>query len=233
MKQQNNSLKIKSDLSNSNKGEKPPDNYFDKNINSDLLLEAFLKMFPNALLVLNNERIVIDFKSSSTDNFYFLQDDLIGKKIEDIFPSEASKKFSDAAINSSKNNSSFTFEYSIIKNEKINFYEAKLLHFNENKIFVVIRNITDAIMAEEEKQYSVELYKILIETSSDAIVLIDVDGKILMSNNHVASLFGFTSVDETIGLNVNNFIQTEHKRKFKGIGCLRCATKMLEIANIF
>ncbi len=89
---------------------------------------------------------------------------------------------------------------------------------SSNKVSQIVglaEDITETKLVEEERRQSVELYRSLVETSPDGIVLMDLKGNILMSNNHVATLFGFNHPDETIGQNVINFVSPDNRWEFK------------------
>lgn len=63
------------------------------------------------------------------------------------------------------------------------------------------------------------IYRTLVETSPDAIVLIAPDGSILLGNNRAAALHGLTSSDELPGRNIFTLIaHEEHARAMEKLG---------------
>jgi len=70
----------------------------------------------------------------------------------------------------------------------------------------VIRDITQRRGIERALFESEARYRTLIETSPDAIGLIDIDGLSLFANNRAASLFGYASAEELIGMNITSLI---------------------------
>lgn len=89
-------------------------------------------------------------------------------------------------------------------------------------------DITERKGAEERLRASEELYRALVRTSPDSIVLIDLDGTILMANNRAAELYGYATAEEMIGLDVRELLTPEDReRAQEGIGsvaklgCLR------------
>jgi len=66
--------------------------------------------------------------------------------------------------------------------------------------------------AQEALKQSEALYRDLVETSPDAIVLIDLDGRIVMANQRAEELTGFGSREEYVGKNVFDFIAPEHRK---------------------
>ncbi|MBD3286112.1 PAS domain S-box protein, partial [candidate division WOR-3 bacterium] len=58
-----------------------------------------------------------------------------------------------------------------------------------------------------------ELYRTLIETSPDAIVLTDLEGNLIMVNKRAASLYGQPGVNDLIGLNVFDILATKDRKR--------------------
>ena len=72
-------------------------------------------------------------------------------------------------------------------------------------------NELDSVCCENE-----ELYRKLIENSSEGILIIDFKSKVLFANPAVVKMFGFKSIDESIGKNALDFIESKyHKRAIK------------------
>jgi PAS domain S-box-containing protein len=68
-----------------------------------------------------------------------------------------------------------------------------------------VLDITERRRAEEAKQESEERFHSVVETSPDAIALLDLDGHILMASRQAARFFGFDSVDELLSAVPNGF----------------------------
>ncbi len=60
---------------------------------------------------------------------------------------------------------------------------------------------------------SEELYRHLVETSPDAIMLIDLDTEVIVANRRAVSTFGFASREEMVGENVFDYIAPEVKER--------------------
>ena len=66
-------------------------------------------------------------------------------------------------------------------------------------MFAVSKDITDRKKADEALRESESLYRTLVETSMDGIVLTDLSGKYLFCNKRQADILGYGSVSELIG----------------------------------
>jgi PAS domain S-box-containing protein len=81
----------------------------------------------------------------------------------------------------------------------------------QNCVLAVVRDISERKHFEEALNESQERYKTLIETSSDGISLMDVEGKMLFINNRKAEMIGAINTDELVGTNAFDHL-TEKSR---------------------
>ncbi len=85
-------------------------------------------------------------------------------------------------------------------------------------VMVVAQDITDRVRAEQAIQESEARYRMLIETSPDAIMLTDLDTRIILANQRTAELFGFNHAQELNGLNATDYIiPTDRERAYDNL----------------
>jgi len=99
---------------------------------------------------------------------------------------------------------SITFE-SIIENntgisKPVEFSSHRFTLNNEQVLLSVARDITERKKAEESIKASEERYRTLIETSPDAIVLVDIENKIQFANPQAAQTFDYEDITSMLGL---------------------------------
>ncbi len=106
-----------------------------------------------------------------------------------------------------------TFETTIVdKNGNIRPVEFSSHLFtmkDERVLLSIARDITERKKAELSIKKSEERYRTLIETSPDAILLIDLDGRISFANHQTASMYEYGNIEDMIGLTTVDFIARE------------------------
>lgn len=84
---------------------------------------------------------------------------------------------------------------------------------NEDCRLSVIRDITESKKAEQALKESEEKYRIIVETSPDAVTTVDLNGKITFASQRTAEIHGFDSTDELIGMNGYDLIADEDRAR--------------------
>jgi PAS domain S-box-containing protein len=74
-------------------------------------------------------------------------------------------------------------------------------------------DVTERRRAEEALRESEERYRSLVDASPDAVLLTDLEGRILLSNRRAAALHGYESSDELLGKNWFDLIAVEDRER--------------------
>src|ERR1039457_4398201 len=80
-------------------------------------------------------------------------------------------------------------------------------------VTIISRDITEQKRTEIRLRKNEEMYRTLIETSPDAILLLDLNGKILIGNNRVAEALGYESIEEIQLQNIFPFFTLQDRRR--------------------
>lgn len=150
-------------------------------------MRAVITAFPDAFIWVDYEGIVLDYKAGSTTNFPFIGN-LVGKKIQDIGLESVGKKFYEA-IQQVKEKTVITnieYEYKLMPEDNVRFFEARLLPLLSEKIFIVIRDITERKMAEKMLRESENHLRNILDSIHSGVMLIDEETHVIEDVNKMA-----------------------------------------------
>ncbi len=77
----------------------------------------------------------------------------------------------------------------------------------------VIRDVTEMRTTESALRESEELYRTLVETSPDAIVLIDLEGTLVTANEQALTLYGFDDPEKFTGMHFLDLIAPQDRKR--------------------
>jgi PAS domain S-box-containing protein len=117
-------------------------------------MRAVFQALPDMFFVIDESGIILDHKSSSMGDMYHIEEKtLIGKSIHGIPVPEVGQKFRDALEQILKGKKVVSFEYDLLIDGIKNYYEARLAPVLEKRFIVIVRNITQRILAEDGREH--------------------------------------------------------------------------------
>lgn len=84
---------------------------------------------------------------------------------------------------------------------------------NPQSVMAIVRDVTDRIRADEALRESEEIYRALVETSPDAIVMTDLEANILRANRQAALLVGYEDPEGLVGNKSFEYIAPEDRER--------------------
>ncbi|MFZ5570797.1 MAG: PAS domain-containing hybrid sensor histidine kinase/response regulator [Thermodesulfobacteriota bacterium] len=175
-------------------------------LQSNSEMRAVIKALPDLFLWLDREGTILDCKEGSTTNLFLPAHQLVGKRIQNIPDKNTGEKFGAAVRRVQQEKTMISMEYSLLLNGKRHFFESRLIPLLEDQCLCIVRNITERKETEEalrlrEEQYrklyeetkkAEEVYRSLIHSSADAIILYDMTGHVRYVSQVFTQLFGWT-----------------------------------------
>ncbi len=79
----------------------------------------------------------------------------------------------------------------------------------------IAQDITERKQAEQAVRESEALYRTLVETSPDAVLVAERDGRVLMANRRAAELVGLSSPEEVCGRNALEFVTPDDQQRLR------------------
>ncbi len=162
---------------------------------SEQKLRAVLNAIPDQLFLFSRDGHCLDAKSDRLNPEK--SNEFIGKTVFEIFPHPLAQRFQTMILLTNRTAEVQTFEYQQEKGGKLRDFEARLIQSTAGQILCLIRDITERKRYESDLQKSESKFRILLESASQAIVLVNVHGRITLVNSQTERLFGY-SRDELI-----------------------------------
>ena len=142
--------------------------------------------------------------------------DLIGKSIFEMRPEVEKFGLIDVFRKVWKTGKPVYHPITFYQDEKIqSWYENFVYKLQTEEIVAVFNDITERKQAERALKESENLYRTLVETSTEGIVLTDLNGKYLFCNSMQAKILGYKNSSEIIGMNGLAFIAPESQKESK------------------
>ncbi|MFN8671707.1 MAG: PAS domain S-box protein [Candidatus Sericytochromatia bacterium] len=159
--------------------------------NKDIYLNI-LNAMPHLFFILDLDGYFLDYKGSENLKTYIPKNSIIGKNIKEIFDVNLVENFFSSINKLSENNNNISFKYQLLEDNKINYYDSKLILTIDNKILAIVRNITEEIELKKNIENINSKYNYLIENSPDGIVLIGLDGYFKYTSPAMRKIFGYS-----------------------------------------
>jgi diguanylate cyclase (GGDEF)-like protein/PAS domain S-box-containing protein len=116
----------------------------------DNLLTAVLEATPDLFFVMQEDTTILSYHANSADQLYAPSEDIIGRKMAQILPSEVSNKLVMNIERSLAQDSVIEFGYELQVPTGVEYFEARARHLKDDRrVVLVVRNITQQHEANE------------------------------------------------------------------------------------
>lgn len=177
--------------------------------------EAFLKAIPDLMFVLDREGHYLDIQSGADDLLLDNKDQLIGKKISEVVPSQVNQKFEKYKAEVIDNKKIKQFNYHLQQNHSTYYYEVRLVPYETDKIFAIVRNVTQLKKAEKKQRESYQRFHELTDLLPETIFETDKDLNFSFVNSSGLALTGYTKNDIDAGMNIVDLITSKDQHRLQ------------------
>ncbi|KFN01338.1 PAS domain-containing sensor histidine kinase [Bacillus clarus] len=112
-------------------------------------LELIFKALPDLCFLTEDDGTIIDYKAGSPAKFYVPAESFMGKKFYEVLPSPVAQQFREAIHQMRQKDSNVIVEYPLKIKGSISFFEARCLPLLQDKIMIIVRDITERKKTEE------------------------------------------------------------------------------------
>jgi PAS domain S-box-containing protein len=185
------------------------------------LLSDAVKMSTESIFIADLDGRIIDaneaaLKMLGTTN----KPDVIGKGVTELIVPEDRQKAFDNMKRVLQEGLVKPVEYHLMRNDgstiltEISASALKAKSGNPKGFVAVARDITERRRMEKALKESESNYRLLFDSTIDGLFVIDAETmKVVLANKQVATLFGFSSAEETIGLEPLDFVHPDDRER--------------------
>ncbi|MEM2780493.1 MAG: PAS domain S-box protein [Candidatus Bathyarchaeia archaeon] len=183
-------------------------------------LRTLIQAIPDIVYFKDSERRNL-IVNNAYEKFVGLKaDEIVGKKDEEILPSELAEQCRKSDEIVLRNGVSLRAEECTVneKGEKRYFETIKVPVLDKSGKVVgligVSRDITERKLMEEKLREREEFFRSVVENSHDGIAIIDKNFRIIYANDVLTEILGYSSKDEIVGQDFRKFLADKGKALF-------------------
>lgn len=114
-------------------------------------LQAIFQAFPDLYFRLNADGTILDYHAGQPKDLFLSPDEFLGRTIQEVLPRAVGQQFEEMIAHVSQKRSTASMEYALSLEEEEQYFEARALPLLENKILIIVRNITERKKLEKVK----------------------------------------------------------------------------------
>ncbi|MBP8976233.1 MAG: PAS domain S-box protein, partial [Bacteroidetes bacterium] len=186
---------------------------------SEAKFRSIFSVIPDVFLVLDSEGRYVEILPANPQLLYKPANEVIGKTLYEVFPPEQAEQFMAAVTTCLKSQKNVSLDYALDIGEKKVWFNGTIVPFENDKVILIARDISDRKRIEQELRESEEWFRRLADTTSTAIFIYQ--GKYFVYvNKATCELFGYTS-EELLSMQFWDAIHPDHKELFHQRGLAR------------
>lgn len=166
---------------------------------------ALLQGLPDIVLVLSQDGLVTDVHAPTDLGLPISQDQIVGARLTDLLPASVALPVLERLHHTLSTGQLQSVQYRLPINDRPRFFEVRFAPRSGQDVLVIVRDISERVVAEQQLKEQERLYEILVRSTLDAIVLCDRDGQILSWNPGAHRMFGYSSA-EVMGQNLMRLV---------------------------
>lgn len=184
------------------------------------MLETIFEAIPDLFFILDFDSTIKDYHAHDKKDLYVFPEQFIDKKMTEVLPKKTAQKFQLHINKAIQQRSIVSFEYELNMSDEVAYFEARMQVLPQNnKLIVIIRNITEAYRSAEKIRHQAHFDN--LTSLPNRFLALDRLSQILIetqkSNSKAAVLFldldDFKKVNDSLGHEVGDklLIEAAHR----------------------
>jgi len=156
---------------------------------------AIIRALPDMLFRINNKMCYVDCETPDESFLLVPRDQLIGKSIYELLSPELASLTETKIKATLAENKIQIYEYSLLLNYELNWFEARMVPSGKNEVLAIIRNITQHKLAEQKLKESLQRNTAIVSALPDILMRMNSKLKIIDCETSNESLLLMPSKD--------------------------------------
>ena len=197
------------------------------------LLRAVHEANRDLQFILDGDGVITDFYAPDEGDLYVPAENFTGKRMQDVVPPNVGEQFQKAFEEASSTRALVTIEYMLPMPTGNRIFEGLIVSLPHKGLVVTARDITERIKAVDDLRESKENLSTTLNSIGDAVVAVDLDGKVVRMNPVAEKLTGW-AFEEALGKPLDgifNIINRQTREKI-GIQVDKVRTSGVVIGNV-
>ncbi|MBI5297975.1 MAG: HD domain-containing protein [Chloroflexi bacterium] len=213
---------------------------------TDEPLQALLQAFPDLLLVLKSDGMIVNYKEGEDTSFPLPIAEFVGGKFQDILPADVAIKFEDAVTGTLMTGKTTSFDFYLSIKQQTHWFEARLVSLAHGLLGTFIRDITTRKENEMSLRRQTDRLAALRTIDMATTSSLDLNLTLVMLVNQVRTQINVDAVSILLldsssqalkyaagsGFHTNNFEQMSLKLGDGYAGRAALARQTIRIANL-
>ena len=182
---------------------------------------VILSTIPDLMFIYNREGIYLDYHASDKSLLAVPPEQFLGKSVRDIFPVTLAEQFLQCFDRAIETKQTQVMEYALDVPKGPSHFEARITPMDDQRLLVIVRDITERREAELRLKESEERYRSIFENVQEGIYRTTPEGKIIMANQAMAKMYGYDSPQGIMAaitdVTRQLYVHPEEREKMKGI----------------
>jgi diguanylate cyclase (GGDEF)-like protein len=115
--------------------------------------KSIVNALPDILFIVDQDGVFIDFEANAITWNQTSRDAILGKKLYEVFPKEVAAICMGKIKDALNTNKLQTFEYQEMFEGTENYYDVRLIKFQHDQVFTIVRNITETRKMQLTNEY--------------------------------------------------------------------------------
>ncbi len=156
---------------------------------------AILDALPDVMFIQTIAGVYVDCHFKAERDLLLWPDDFLGKNMSEVLPAQLVDAFLKCFKRAAESGEPVIHEFSLPVKEQTRHFEARMIHYDDDRILTMVRDITESKNAEQSLRENQTLLKTIMDNCPAIIFLKDREGRYLYTNSRFKTLLRLSRED--------------------------------------